>query len=185
MASDLPAPCVNCERLGGYWVFDGRGMKRCDCARGLELSRRDLRPVPPPRANPVLTAEEIAAAVEALSALPYFPAAEMARTMIGDAIGLLCRDGHACFELCREMIARYRQWPGVRELRIVYCALVGPPLSGEDLQSAISEVYPDGFAPQKPYTPALAALPAGHVATADDELDQAIQGAVKQLGMKR
>jgi hypothetical protein len=124
------------------------------------LSALANRPVPPLRAEPVLTADEISLAVEGLSSIPWFPKEEGARTMIADAIARLCTSGPACFELVRRMIDNYKEWPGAREMRICYCAMIGSPLSGEDLHLAVSEFYPDGFG--RPLTiaaPAVKALP--------------------------
>jgi hypothetical protein len=124
------------------------------------LSAMTNRPIPPLRAEPVLTADEISLAVEGLSAIPWFPKEEGARTMIADAIARLCTSGPACFELVRHMVDKYKEWPGPREMRICYCAVIGSPLSGEDLRLAVSEFYLDGFG--RPLTiaaPAVKALP--------------------------
>jgi hypothetical protein len=124
------------------------------------LSAMANRPIPPLRAEPVLTADEISLAVEGLSSIPWFPKEEGARTMIADAIARLCTSGPACFELVRRMIDSYKEWPGAREMRICYCAMIGSPLSGEDLHLAVSEFYPDGFgSPLTIAAPTVKALP--------------------------
>lgn len=151
MTSEI-APCEHCGP-NGLRMIEVRGetvWARCNCAYGRMLSTRVNRPTPPQRAEQVLTDDEISGAVEGLSAIPWFPKEEGARTMIADAIARLCSDGRSCFELVRRMLDMYREWPGVREMRICYCALVGPPLSGEDLHLAVSEFYPDGFGPAVP-----------------------------------
>jgi len=168
MASSLPDRCEVC-RAGGDWLLivehqGTTGAARCDCPRGKALAARSVRPVPPERAKPMLTAEEISGAVEGLAAMPWFPPDEGARIMVGDALAALCRDGLSCFELVRRMLVLYRQWPGVREMRICYCALIGVPLSGDDLHLEISEFYPDGFGRQVAPTAVGLALPCGHAA---------------------
>jgi hypothetical protein len=146
--SELPPPCEECAPDGRFRVIIVCGetvYARCRCKRGRLLAAMSNRPVPPQRAEPVLTADEISGAVEGLSAMPWFPKEEGARTMVADAIARLCSDSRSCFELVRRMVDGYREWPGVREMRICYCALVGLPLSGEDLHLAVSEYYPGGF----------------------------------------
>ena len=151
----MTSPIVPCENCGpnGLRMIEVRGetvWARCNCVYGRMLSVKVNRPVPPQRAEPVLTDAEISAAVGSLSAIPWFPREDGARTMIADALARLCSDSRSCFELVRRMLDMYREWPGVREMRICYCALVGPPLSGEDLHLAVSEFYPDGFGPAIP-----------------------------------
>jgi hypothetical protein len=145
------------------------------------LSVRVNRAVPPQRAEPVLTADEISGAVEGLSAIPWFPKEEGARTMIADAIARLCLDGRSCFELVRRMLDMYREWPGVREMRICYCALVGVPLSGEDLHLAVSEFYPGGFGPAVP--PAIAPRKGLTAGKAPEMLDDAAWRARIEKGL--
>jgi hypothetical protein len=126
--------------------------------------------VPPMRAEPILTDAEISLAIEGLSAMPWFPKEEGARTMIADAVARLCVNSRSSFELVRRMVDMYREWPGVREMRICYCALIGVPLSGQDLHLAISEFYPDGFGPtMPPPMPARKQLPNGKPPEALDD----------------
>jgi hypothetical protein len=148
MTSEI-VPCENCG-ANGLRMIEVRGVDvwaRCNCAYGRMLSSRVNRPTPPRRAEQVLTDDEVSMAIEGLASIPWFPKEDGARTMIADAIARLCGDSRSSFELVRRMVDMYRQWPGVREMRICYCALVGPPLSGEDLHLAVSEFYPDGFGP--------------------------------------
>lgn len=166
--SELPAPCEECAPDGRWRLVEIRGemvYARCRCKRGRMLAAMSNRPVPPQRAEPALTADEISGAVEGLSSIPWFPKEEGARTMIADAIARLCSDSRSCFELVRRMVDGYREWPGVREMRICYCALVGLPLSGEDLHLAISEFYPDGFGRSTAAGSPVLALPSGATPT--------------------
>jgi len=119
------------------------------------LSAKVNRPVPPRRAEQVLTDDEVSLAIEGLAAIPWFPKEEGARTMIADALARICVDSRSSFELVRRMVDMYQQWPGIREMRICYCALIGVPLSGEDLHLAVSEYYPDGFGPAVPHSAPL------------------------------
>jgi hypothetical protein len=162
--NELPPPCEECAPEGRFRIIEIRGetvYARCRCKRGRLLAAMTNRPVPPQRAEPVLTADEISGAVEGLSAIPWFPKEEGARTMIADAIARLCSDSRSCFELVRRMVDGYKEWPGVREMRICYCALVGLPLSGEDLHLAVSEYYPDGFGGPVVTTVPKLVLPSG------------------------
>lgn len=146
--NELPPPCAECAPEGRFRIIEVKGetvYARCRCARGRMLSALTNRPIPPLRAEPVLTADEISLAVEGLASIPWFPKEEGARTMIADAVARLCTSGPACFELVRRMVDSYKEWPCVREMRICYCAMIGSPLSGDDLHLAVSEFYPDGF----------------------------------------
>lgn len=175
-SSSLPAPCKDCKGTNDWMLIERpsgiSGMGRCSCERGQTLLAMSARPIPPLRAEPVLTADEISLAVEGLSSIPWFPKEEGARTMIADAIARLCINSQACFELVRFMVDGYREWPGVREMRICYCARIGCPLSGEDLHLAISEYHPDGFGTAIT-APAVVALAPG--------MSRMIASAVKTL----
>jgi hypothetical protein len=135
----------------------------------------------------VLTSDEVSFAVESLASMPFFPAEEGARTMIGDALAALCSSGPACFELVRLLNVMFPKWPGVREMRILYCNLLGSPLSGDDLQSEISTFYPEGFRPMVPAPAAALALPEGVKVTADRSLDTrlGLLAVVKDLDRPR
>jgi hypothetical protein len=185
MANKLPEPCEECAP-DGYWASGPNGgLTRCHCPRGQALRMISNRPAPPERAESVLTGDEISLAVEGLAAIPFFPSEESARTMIGDAIAALCADSRSCLELVRRMLVMYRKWPGVREMRICYCAMIGTPLSGDDLRSEVSVFYPEGFGRSVGSIPSRVALPPGHVSTADAELDEGIRNAAKRLDMNR
>lgn len=171
MANEI-APCENCGP-NGLRLIEVRGENvwaRCNCAYGRLLSVKVNRPVPPQRAEPILTDVEIGLAIEGLAAIPWFPKEEGARTMIADAVARMCVDSRSSFELVRRMVDMYKEWPGVREMRICYCALIGPPLSGEDLHLAVSEYYPDGFGPAAPIVgPFRKGLPTGKAPEMLDE----------------
>lgn len=174
MVNELPPACEECASYGGSFRIVKDGAARCRCARGQALTALSVRPVPPERAEAVLTPLEISSAVDSLAAMPWFPHEDGARIMIGDALAAMCRNGAACFDLVRRMLVLYRQWPGIREMRICYCALIGPPLSGQDLHLAVSEFYPDGFG-SPVLASAILALPAGHMASMDRVLDDGVR----------
>lgn len=182
-SSSLPPQCDVCAGSND-WLWEQRGeytgVRRCDCPRGRSLVVPP-RPVPPEMAEPVVTANEISLAVEGLASIPWFPKEEGARTMIADALARLCASGQACFQLVRLMIDKYRQWPGPREMRICYCTLIGPPLSGDDLGTAVSDFYPDGFArPVLQVAPQRSALPAPSVSA-----DRLLQASVRELAVAK
>ena len=176
-------PCGRCGDTG-WLIVERAGVSsagRCAC-----MPPVPVRAVPLQRAEPILTADEISLAVEGLASIPWFPKEEGARTMIADAIARLCTSGPACFEMVRRMVDRYKEWPGAREMRICYCALIGSPLSGEDLHLAVSEYYPDGFGTSKPaeaWQPA--ALPPGCVVSADRQLDESIKSLAVAKDLNR
>jgi hypothetical protein len=148
------------------------GLKRCDCARGVALTAASQPAVP---RQPNLTINEAKALVEMLSAIPdYYPTEAGARMIIGDELRSICESMNDGLWLVKRMARLYRKWPGVGELRLVYCASGRRPLDAI-APLGISELYPEGF-PAEPGTtarlaPASApiALPPGKV-SADPEI---------------
>ena len=80
----------------------------------------------------------------------------------------------------------YAEWPGVHEMRACFCCRYKP----KDGINAYSTIYPDGLpidptAPPRPEiaAPKLKALPPGHEATADPELEASIQRLAAKCAM--
>jgi hypothetical protein len=176
--------CVDCGGTGIQIVerFDERlgyevsGAGPCGCAKGQAIAavRRVRATAPNPNVTPVISAASAAYATEALSALPFFPASEAARTMIANELRKLCRSEDDVFWLVERMIHLYARWPSVLEMRLVYCSKHFP-LDGVVPEQLTTETYPDGIPSEVP-TPLLAArplLPAGRAVSADFQLDAA------------
>jgi hypothetical protein len=157
---ELPKACEKCAPFGGLWRETDAGMRRCLCARGnaLKASQAAASAIPQ-HVEPVITATSAKGAVEAMTAIPFFPTEDMARTMIADELRQMCRSRVELFWLVKRMIELYRKWPGVPELRMVYCSK-HIPLDGKKALG-ISESFPEGIPSEKQEALASLALPPG------------------------
>jgi hypothetical protein len=117
------------------------GLRRCVCPRGVAKQATFKRKEPEP---PVISTESAEMFTEMLAVLEYFPSDGGARMLIASQIRGMCRDMAEAKWLITRTVTLYRKWPGLIELRQVYCSKYTHPLDG---QSAIgvSEVYPDGI----------------------------------------
>lgn len=117
------------------------GLRRCVCARGIAKQESFKRKDPLP---PVLTEDEASLFTEMCSGLDFFPSSGPARIPIASQIRSMCRDLTEAKWLVNRMVSLYRKWPGVIELRQVYCSKYTHPLDGQRA-IGISDVYPDGI----------------------------------------
>ena len=121
-----------------------------------------------------------------LTLMKYFPADDTARTALVEMVcGMVHHEDQAEW-LAKRMLQIYREWPGPYEMRACFCGRYRP-LDGVN---AYSEIYanglpPDPTAPPRPEiaAPVLKALPAGHVVTADPELEKSIQKLAEKCKM--
>ncbi len=144
---NLPEPCEKCFPFGGSWMEGPTGgMQRCECPRGMALSAT-AKPQPQP---PVISTEEAMMCVGVMSVTDFFPSDPIARGVIANEIASLCESLEKAKWLATRMSRLYQKWPGIVELRRVYCSAHQPldalPAIG------ISEVYPDGIPPDNPAT---------------------------------
>lgn len=93
----------------------------------------------------MMTDDEVTMAVEACSAMPYFPAAGGARAMIGLELGRMCGSLQQALWLVSRASQLYTNWPGIRELRATLCGKYKPA----DGLEVCSEVYADGIPSEK------------------------------------
>lgn len=110
--------------------------------------------------------------ISRLSLLRFFPSGEDQRQEIAESVEAFAFDNEQLAWLGKRMIALYSDWPGVHELRAVFCSRFPP----RDRVEGESSVFPEGV----PRDPALGRppqqlLPAGHVASVSGELDKSIQ----------
>jgi hypothetical protein len=166
------------ERFVGRLGYAVSAAGPCGCAKGQSIAaaRKERSAPPNPNVAPVVSDGSAAYATEALSALPFFPGSEAARTMIGNEIQKLCRAEGDVFWLVERMLRLYARWPGVLEMRLVYCSK-HVPLDGLVPAQITTETYPDGIPAElpQPQTAPMLALPPGAVTSADPQLDDAVR----------
>lgn len=169
MPEKLPPPCPNCEPQGGQGVMVEReltegafaGEKRdfldfCDCDRGRELRRlkavrRQLAENPPAPEPPRLSKDEGYFFALELAAIPEkYPYEEAARSLIGSTIRSICPTITEAQWLVERMVRLYKRWPGIEEMRWVYCSSGRWPLDADVSKLIASEDYPDGLPTEAP-----------------------------------
>jgi hypothetical protein len=185
----LPDACDQCRPYGGNYRIVEKTLKsglsvsgagRCVCARGKALGAREAeaRTVGPP----ILTFAQLTLCVEMLAAMGYFPTESGARMAIGNEIGRMCRSFEDAVWLAQRMIQLYPAWPGALDMRLVYCSR-RRPLDGIVPTQLGTEAYPEGIPSETP-TPVespLKALPAGHVVSADPDLEAAVRNLASKM----
>lgn len=172
--------CEKCEPFGGLWRETPTGLKRCDCGTGkrlVEIQRQRENPTPRP---PVISEGDVTVFVQMLGVMRYFPSESGARLLIGEEIRSMCASSADALGLVQRIARTYDGWPGMKEMRRVYCE-TRVPLDGL-IDNSPSEVYPGGIPSERPQVVAapMKALPVGKV-TADRELES----AVRQLASKK
>lgn len=127
-------------------------MTRCTCKTGQDLTRRDLARANPEPQPPVLTREATAVFVEMMQRLDFYPAKEDAdRLLIAEEIRSMVHSEEEAFWLVQRMNRLYRKWPGIIDLRMVYCSKFQPLDAIES--TAQSQVYPDGIPSERQLAP--------------------------------
>jgi hypothetical protein len=123
--------------------------------------------------------EQIAAhAVSGLSLLRFFPSDAGAKTFLAAMIQEMCETPEQAIRLVKRTFQLHNEWPGPQELRAVFCSMF-KPADGIDIASAI---YADGIPAEHPQPQAeRLALPPGHIATADPQ----IEGLIVDLAQRK
>jgi hypothetical protein len=154
----LPGPCDRCEPYEGNFALDANGgFRRCECPRGRALRSYAVRP-PSMNVKPVISNEEAIICTEMLATIPFFPGESGARLAVADEFRSICNSSEEAFWLVTRLIRLYRRWPGVLEMRLVFCSRY-QPLDGVEA-AGTSEVYPDGI-PSERLVPQSTQLVAG------------------------
>lgn len=172
----LPESCNVCGPDGGYWAVSEKGVARCGCRRGIALLAQDMMRKTPPRPNvdPIISQASAMVGVSILSIMPFFPFQEPAQMVIANQLRMMCHNDDELMWLCERAVELCSQWKGLPMLRAIFCSKYFP-LDGKDAPSDAS-IFPDGVPPEiSQAAPARAALPPGHVASVDRELDSAIK----------
>jgi hypothetical protein len=149
----FPEPCAKCASFGGSWMETETGLKRCDCPRGIALAAKTKEPE---YHEPVITTEQAMIYAEMMASIPFFPTEAGARAVIANEIASMCESLDRAEWLAVRMIRLYRKWPGVIELRIVFCSKYQPLDALPEIGA--SEAYPDGVPSERPPEKAPALL---------------------------
>ncbi len=116
-------------------------------------------------------------AISSLKLMQFFPGDEDACLALADDLAAMAANEEQIEWAVRRVRNLYSEWPGIHELRAVFCSRFKP----RDGINAYSSKFIDGVPPEKPQPDAVPlALPPGHVVTADNELDAAVQQAFER-----
>ena len=136
----------------------------------------------------MVNVKRVSKIVDELALLKFFPSDENARVGLVRIVCEMIATEEQARWLVTRMLAIYREWPGVLEMRACFCSRFKPC----DGINAYSSVYPDGI----PIDPAnrlaieaaqqkLLPLPKGHVASADPEFDKKLLVLAAATAMPR
>ncbi len=124
--------------------------------------------------------------MDELAVLKYFPGVEQARVaLVRVTCEMADNDDQVRWLMSRMTSGIYAEWPGVREMRALFCSRFNP----RDGINAYSSVYPDGIPadPKNPLqleAPKMLALPPGHTVSADKSLETAVQILSQGMSIK-
>ena len=164
---------MSCEKCDGTgWIIvdtpKGSAAKPCAC--------RPVRKPEPPKGKP-LTEKEAIAALTLLCGTLGWPPEAGARGLIVKAMMTMCSTKEQAMWMVERAAELYTRWPdcGIRGLRqILSSDLRYLPADGVTI--SCTEAYPEGIpSTRKDPEPLQLALPPGHVASADLEMDESIQ----------
>ena len=142
---ELPRPCGKCSTTDWPYQANG-GVDRCTCARGRAQARADVSHGRRRDDVPGVESVLVSLAVEDLAALmPHYGAlaSDVARLAVARQLQEFVCDPEELAWLVREAPLRYPAWPGIREIRALYCARFSP----RDGVVVDSWVYEGGIIP--------------------------------------
>ncbi len=129
---NFPKPCEECVR--------GHNPDcNCDHTRAISYYRKHRNDYH----DPVVSTEHATVCVEMMSAIPFFPADGGARVLIASEVAAICSDDTQALWLARRMARLYSSWPGIAEMRRMFCATYMPHDGVQPIGS--SEIYGDRF----------------------------------------
>jgi hypothetical protein len=110
--------------------------------------------------------------IASLGTIRYFPSDPPVRLALVELMSELTDDEDAVRWLVKRARQVFKEWPGEYELRALFCSRFTP----KDRYEVVSYEYSHGPTNLRPGpVPDLPALPPGHVASADPELDAHIR----------
>jgi hypothetical protein len=124
-----------------------------------------------------LTIHSASRAVNRLALMAFFPPDEEVRAALVDIVMEMVESQEQLDWLVNRALKLYTKWPGVAELRALYCSR-WPPRDGI---TTYSSIYLDGIPSERAAPPILPILPPGRAVTASRRLDD----AVKDLGRRK
>lgn len=172
----LPDPCSECAPYGGNWIETEAGLKRCDCPRGRAL--RVVRASEPGNFKPVISTEYATICADIMSAIPFFPAGSGALGAVAGEISAMCESEDQARWLAVRMTRLYDRWPGVAEMRRVFCASYLPLDGVAEIEGSV--IYPEGIPSGRPPEPEPLRL-TGKPAAGEISAAASIEGAVRDL----
>lgn len=118
--------------------------------------------------------DRVVRAIAGLKLMKFFPADEDACLVLATDLQEMADTEEQIEWAIKRVRNLYKEWPGVHELRAVFCSRFRP----KDGINAYSTVYLDGLPPSKEALgiagPELKALPPGHVASVDNGAEAAV-----------
>ena len=125
-----------------------------------------------------LTPEAASAAVAKMALMAFFPSDPDIRAALITVFMEMVETDEQMEWLGNRALRMFARWPGVAEIRALYCSRYKP----KDGLEGYSEIYPEGF-PAERKEPEPVRLPGGRVVTRDADLDAKITqaAAVKKL----
>jgi hypothetical protein len=114
-----------------------------------------------------LTVSKVNSAVAKLGLMAFFPGDPEVRAGLVPILLEMIETEDQLEWLVDRALRLYSRWPGVAEIRALYCSRYKP----RDGQEAYSETYPDGYPLERPADPPPP-LPPGHRFTADPEFEK-------------
>lgn len=184
--------CDKCSPFSGLWQKTDTGLRRCDCADGKRLASEDLRRRSGTGDPPRISEEEALAIAEMIAGqVNYFPPrdAPIERSSVAMAIRSMCSTVEEGSWLAQRIGQLYKNWPGTREMRMVFCSKFFPLDAIEP--TGVSDFYPEGIpseaesrgtlpAPEMKYLSA----PKGEPVTAADSLNEFFYDLAAAKSMK-
>jgi hypothetical protein len=126
-----------------------------------------------------LTPETASAAVSKLALMAFFPADADIRAALVWALLEMVETEEQLDWLVRRALRLYSKWPGIGEIRAIYCSKFKP----KDGIEAYSTVYLDGIPSERP-RPEMRDSPRGEPISADPDINRMVTQAAarKKLG---
>jgi hypothetical protein len=183
---NLPEPCEKCAPLNGAWMETENGLRRCECERGQALKAARNATIQTPR-PPVLGESAAAMFAEMLAGIGFYPSEAGARAFIASEIAAICNSENEAAWLVTQMHRRHSaKWPGVTEMRAVFCTYA-QPLDGV---MAISNATEEQIEQEYITSLALPAAPmrklsAGEPVIASPSIASTVSDLVRQKDMNR